>query len=375
MLTSLFGEFGPRRLPSDAPVPGAVASRVEEVDAAVDANPAASMRSHLAATRLDLGQASSMITLIDPARQWAGRVLRALSEAGGQVVERLNLRDRATLASLGVIERTRVAREAGEPLKVYQAESGSPAMAHPDDDLHHALAERSHLSAVILAGLSPHEITRLLRGLLTATRQPEWQCPWLLFILPAGASALRQRILEQDWPRDVHIAAMPESLTSPASVWNTVLTAWEAAAHAASQPSSIGPGDTPVGLIDAGSPPPPPQWLAKALASVARIDGVLGCGITDLHAGDLLAGDGADAVLADLRQLAPALCAARRAHLAAGGPGIPQPDEILVSMGGRQALLRNMARSDSLGFIALVDRLRANLPLMRHRLMDAERQP
>jgi len=98
MLTSLFGEFGPRRLPSDAPAPGAVAARVEEIDAAVDTNPAASMRSHLAATRLDLGQASSMITLIDPARQWAGRVLRALSEAGGQVVERLNLRDRATLA-------------------------------------------------------------------------------------------------------------------------------------------------------------------------------------------------------------------------------------------------------------------------------------
>lgn len=375
MLISLFGEFGPRRLPSDAPAPGASAARVDEFDAAVDTNPAASMRSHLAATRLDLGQAASMITLIDPAGQWAGRVLRALSEAGGQAVERLNLRDRATLVSLGVIERTRVPREGGEPLKVYQAESSSPAMAQLGDDLHHALAERSHLSAVILAGMSPHEITRLLRGLLTATRQPEWQCPWLLFILPAGASALRQRILEQDWPHDVHIAAMPESLTSPASVWNSVLTAWEAAAHAAHLPHPPSHSATPAGPIDASAPPSPPQWLANALASVARTEGVLGCGIADLHAGDLLADDGADSARADLRQLAPALCAARRAHLAAGGPGIPQPDEILVSMGGRQALLRSLARSDSLGFIALVDRQRANLPLMRHRLLDAERQP
>jgi arginine utilization protein RocB len=117
-----------------------------------------------------------------------------------------------------------------------------------------------------------------------------------------------------------------------------------------------------------------PQWLARVLAAVSTAEGLLACGMVDLDSGDLLATEGDAGLRQGLRQQAAALCAARRAHLAAGGPEIAAPEEILVSMGMRQALLRRLTQSDSLGFVALVDRARANLSLLRFRLNEAERQ-
>ena len=38
-----------------------------------------------------------MVTLLDPSRLWASQVVHALSDAAGQPVQRLNLRERATL--------------------------------------------------------------------------------------------------------------------------------------------------------------------------------------------------------------------------------------------------------------------------------------
>lgn len=373
MLNSLFGEFGPRRLPLDALDRQTVTATVEDSDVLVDEDISRSMRAHFASTRANLGQASSMITLLDPSGIWAPQVIRALSEAGGQGVERLNLRDRATLRTLAVIERTNVPSTSGGPLKVYHAGMRGNTVA--PDDLPNALAESSQLTAVIIGALAPHAVTGLLRNLLSATRQPEWQCPWLVFILPPGASAMRQRILEQDWPADVRIAAMSESLTGAATVWNAVLTAWEAAVHAGN-PSSANPQAAP----HRDDAPPsaaalaPPQWLSNALSSVARTEGVLACGIVDMDCGELLAFEADQRLHLELRRFAPALCAARRAHLAVGGPTVPAPEEFLVTLGARQALLRRLSHSDALGFVALVDRSRANLALMRYRLMDAERQ-
>ncbi len=363
MLASLFGEFGPRRLPTEAGQSAAVAVQIDDSDVLVDIDAAQTMRQHFGTTRSDLEQASSMITLLDPAGIWAPQVIRALSEASGQRVERLNLRERATLRTLAVIERTSVPRLAGGPLKVYHADNrSSDGLPQP---LSEALAEGSHLVAVIIGALPPHAVTVVLRNLLAATRQPEWHCPWLVFILPPGANAMRQRILEQDWPARVRTAAMSESLTGPASVWNAVLTAWEAAASASGRP---------VGTVAVAGDLAPPQWLAHALAPVANTEGVVACGIVDLDCGELLSFDADARLQPELRQLAQALCAARRAHRAAGGPEVAAPEEMLVTMGPRQGVLRPISGSETLGFVALLDRARANLPLLRYRLKDAERQ-
>jgi hypothetical protein len=375
MLFSLFGELGPRRWPSAAHAPAGtdeLALRIENTEVMVESDAAQAMRANFEATRSNLGESSSMITLVDPSGLCAPHVLRALSEAGGHRMERIHLRERGTLRSVATIERTTVSRIQAQPLKVYYADirpnDGST------DDLLNALAERSHLTAVIVGSMAPHAVTGLIRSLLSATRQPEWQCPWLVFILPPGASGLRHRILEQDWPSSVRTAAMSEALSGPASVWNAVLTAWEAAAQST---RSLGHTEARIGppqFEGEADPPNPPQWLAHLLESVARTEGVLACGIAELDRGELIAMDAHDAPTDTLQRIATSLCAARRAHLAAGGPDAVAPDELLVSMGARQALLRPLAKSSSLGFVAMIDRSRSNLALLRYRLMGAERQ-
>ena len=375
MLFSLFGELGPRRWPSASHAPAGadeLAMRVEDTDVVVESDAAQAMRANFEATRSNLGESSSMITLVDPSGLCAPHVLRALSEAGGHRMERIHLRERGTLRSVATIERTTVSRIQAPPLKVYYADIRSNDGSA--DDLLNALAERSHLTAVIVGSMAPHAVTGLIRSLLSATRQPEWQCPWLVFILPPGASGLRHRILEQDWPPSVRTAAMSEALSGPASVWNAVLTAWEAAAHSTRSLAHANPGsELPLPEGDT-APLEPPQWLAHLLESVARTEGVLACGIAELDRGELIATDARDTPADVLQQVATSLCAARRAHLAAGGPGSVAPDELLVSMGARQALLRPLAKSGSLAFVAMVDRSRSSLPLLRYRLMGAERQ-
>ena len=370
MLTSLFGELGPRRLPTELGNGEESATRVVDSDVVVGNDVAQSMRSHLAATRTDLDQASSMITLLDPSGLWAPQVIRALADASDEKVERLNLRELGTLRTRAVIERTSVRRQRAGALKVYHADTriGGPGQ----QDLANVLAEASHLTAIIVGNLAPHAVTDLLRELLLATRQPEWHCPWLVFILPPGVGALRRRILEQDWPRHVRTAAMPESLSGPASVWNAVLTAWEAAAHAPPAGQPAPPQAEPAtGQRDSASEAP--QWLTRAMLDVARLEGVHGVGIADLDAGDLMAIEAREEDRIELCRLAPALCAARRALLVAGGPHMPVPDEVLVTSGTRQALLRPMVGSEILAWIVLVDRTRAKMALLRYRMLEAER--
>ncbi|MCV4633387.1 hypothetical protein OFB83_32820, partial [Escherichia coli] len=67
-------------------------------DLFVVGSPAQAIRQHLAETRADLKTASRQITLFDPGRMWAAGVVKALSDASGQPVERLHLRRQNTLA-------------------------------------------------------------------------------------------------------------------------------------------------------------------------------------------------------------------------------------------------------------------------------------
>ncbi|WP_284620000.1 hypothetical protein [Aquabacterium humicola] len=383
MLRTLFGELAPRRMhtssigalrqPDDHEAgvdPRHPATRLDRAvsDVVVDASPATAMRAHFASSRANLDQAGAMITLLDPSGLWASQVIRALSDAAAQHVERLALRERGTLRTLAVIERTVVPRHGQTPLKVYHADIRATGLEQ--EEISNALAEGSHLTAVIIGAMQPHAVETLLRSLLSATRQAEWRCPWLVFLLPPGSSALRQRILDQDWPAHVRTAAMAESLTSAAGVWNTVLTAWEAAA-AGPQPGEE--HTTAAAPLTDADPSLQAQAVERALSLVARTDGVLACGLVNLGCGDLLANDSRADTQQVLARTAAALSAAREAHIAAVGSAEAAPEELMVTTGAHQALLRAMPQSAALGIVVLVDRQRANLALLRFRLAEAEK--
>ena len=410
MLTSLFGDLPPRRLPdaprpatgdaaADAPV-ATVRSGAPSVDVVVDDSPAEAIRAHFAAHRQDLQRASQMVTLLDPSRLWASQVLHALGDAAGQPVQRLNVRERASLRTLAVIERTLVPRRDADALRVYHADirGGASAAGVAPEEITSALAEGSQLTAVIVGAMQPHALVVLLRGLLQASHQPTWRCPHLVFILPPGAAALRQRILAQDWPAGVQVHALAEPLGSVAHVWNCVLEAWEATQRAGSQAAVPA---APAGLTGLTVPPAqaasvtatqrplavavrpaqpaarlPTVVLNRLLLPLARSEGLLACGIVDLATGDLLATQQREQPPTDLAGLAEAMCAARLAHQAVAADEAP-PDEVLVTSGPRQTLLRllpGQALNDApLGFVAVLDRQQANLPLLRFKLLDAGR--
>jgi len=406
MLSSLFGDLPPPRLPPATRAPGAPSQAPSQAglseDLLVDASPAAAMRAHFAVHRADLQQASAMVTLIDPSRLWASQVVHALAEAAGQPVQRLHLRERATLRTLATVERTLVPRRDAQPLRVYQADIRASALEFglAQDEITTALAEGSQLTAVIVGALQPHALVALLRQLLQATRQPEWRCTELVFLLPPGAAALGQRIAEQPWPAQVRTHAVAEPLTCAAQVWNTVLQAWEDtqdhsgfalplarpstappdAPHSATQPGSPAPWAAALAQGQACRPAPAvlPASLARLLLPLARSEGLLACGIVDLGRGDLLASQQGQQPGTDLAALALALCAARQAHQAVS-PGEALADEILITTGARQTLLRRLAQplgsegQQGLGFVAVLDRQQANLALLRFKLLDADR--
>jgi len=388
MLTSLFGDLTPRRLPetpsqaaaaADGAAPATtVRADTSSIDVVVDHSPTEAIRAHFAAHRQDLQRASQMVTLLDPSRLWAAQVLHALADAAGQPVQRLNVRERMSLRTLAVIERTLVPRRGAPALRVYHADirGGASAAGVAPEEITSALAEGSQLTAVIVGAMQPHALVALLRGLLQACHQPEWRCPHLVFLLPPGAAALRQRILAQDWPPGVQAHALAEPLASAASVWNCVLEAWEATqtlpAPAAAPAPPPEPPPLPV-LAAAGSGIQlPAVVLNRLLLPLARSEGLLACGIVDLHTGDLLATQQREEPATDLAALAEALCAARLAHQAVATDEAP-PEEILVTTGPRQTLLRRLPGEAPLGFVAVLDRQQANLALLRFKLLDAER--
>lgn len=377
MLKTLFGDLTPRPIEGpgygetelvfaatavlDERVPAALPHEQDPhvVDVFVAGSPAHAIREHFTTSRADLGQAPSMITLLDPSRLWAPSVVKALSDASGQPVEKLHLRERTTLRTLAVVERTAVPRRTGGPLKIYHADVRASGAEH--DEIVNALAERSHMTAVIVGALPAHAVDALLRSLLAATQQPDWHCPWIVFLLPPGASVLRHKVLSQQWPGRVRATALAETLNGASAVWNTVLTAWEACANAPTFNPSL-----PGRLIDEAT-------LGKALAALVRTEGVIASGVVDLGSGELLVHDSRDTLAFDLGARARRLTAARRVFSVQGDTG-PGSEELMVTHAGRIELLRSPpGGSGRYGTVLVLDRRLANLPLIRFKLTQAEK--
>ena len=218
MLTSLFGDLGPRdgkNKPRDfddtqpdsqggfaaTAIMESVATEVNErgqiidrhvSDLVVTGSPAQAIREHFAATRPDLDTASSMITLLDPVGVWASSVVKALSDAGGRPIERLHLREKTTLRTIAMIERTTLVRRQEDTLRIFHADVRAPGPENAEIPV--ALMERSQMTAVIIGPMQPHAIDALLASLRQATSLPTWRCPQLLFQLPPNATWIDNKV-------------------------------------------------------------------------------------------------------------------------------------------------------------------------------------
>jgi len=435
LLTSLFGDLGPaggssnaRRKDGEGPDAGFAATAILESVAAevnargqiidrhshdlvVSGSPAQAIREHFAATRADLDTATSLITLVDPAGVWAAAVIKALSDAGGRPIERLNLREQTTLRTLATIERTTLVRRHEDTLRIYHADVRVPGAENAEIPV--ALMERSHLTTVIIGPLQPHSIDALLDALHGAAMLPTWRCPNLLFMVPPNAVWIANKIGAMPWPGRLHVHVLSESMTGASSVWNAMLGLWN---HVKEQPGwdpngALLPGDGvgPVritmlpardevasgeSLFDPTQPGPAaspgtlrvtrdvldPSRAKHALASMLGLEGLLGCAVVDSTTGLVLARESRGAVHPDSPVIDMDLAAAASAQVlrthrqAARSMGMPESiEELMTSAGPRQQVIRAVARHPDLFLVALLEKHRTNLALARFQLMEVER--
>ena len=394
-------------------------------DLVVSGSPAQAIRDHFADTRADLDTATSLITLLDPAGAWAAAVIKALSDAGGRPIERLHLREHSTLRTLATIERTTLVRRHEDTLRIYHADVRAPGIENAE--IPFALMERSQMTTVIIGPMQAHAIDALLEALHAAAMLPTWRCPNLLFMLPPNAVWIANKVSAIAWPGRLHVHVLSESMTGASSVWNAMLGMWnQVKAQPGWEPANpplmgmndfpikvaelgdstalgAGPRPEPAGVVTGagalftasdtlpGSPTPAavrgtrgaldPAQARRALASMLTLDGLLGCAVVDATTGLVLAREthetreAGDARPVDMN-LAGAACAqVLRAHRqAARSMGLPEPvDEIMISAGPRQQVIRMLSRYPDLFLAALLDKQRTNLALVRFQLMEIER--
>ena len=435
MLTSLFGDLGPgsgSRRKDDgnagrggaSPGAGFAATAILESvatelnargqiidrhshDLVVTGSPAQAIREHFATTRADLDTATSMITLVDPAGVWAAAVIKALSDAGGRPIERLNLRAPTTLRTLASIERTTLVRRHEDTLRIVHADVRAPGAENAEIPV--ALMERSQLTTVIIGPLQPHSIDALLEALVSATRLPTWRCPNLLFMLPPNAVWIANKIGTVAWPGRLRVHVLSEALTGASAVWNAMLglwnqvksqPGWDADADAAAgpladvrgavhietpAPRQTRAGEHPVGLAAAlrvTREVLDPMRAKQALAGMLGLDGLLGCAVVDAGTGLVLARESREPRRAlqpempvDMDLAAAASAQVLRTHRqAARQMGLPDAvEELMTSAGPRQQVIRAVARHPELFLVALLEKHRTNLALARFQLMEAER--
>jgi hypothetical protein len=373
VLKSLFGDLVTAPPKAGGPMPEFAATAVlESTDTRVaddgrmldrhqqdlffSGSPATAMREHLANAR----QSDDVrtITLLDPTRLWAPGVVKALSDATGQPVERLHLRQQATLATTATLERTVVPRRGDASLKIYHADLRVAEGEHLA--IPFVLMERSQMAAVIVGPMVPAEVEAMLIALRRAVTEPTWQCESLLFLLPPSALWIAAKIAGLDWPARLHVEVIDEPLTGTSSVWNALLGAWDRLQTPATATADAS-------AVDARN-------IARQLRVLMATDGVLGAALADATDGDLLAGESRNGAV-DLKRaaaaLAPLLRAHRKAHDDMGLAGMLE--EFSVAAGDSHHLVRPLARRPQQFLFARIERQHANLALLRFKLAEAER--
>ncbi|MDZ7854631.1 hypothetical protein [Sphaerotilus sp.] len=404
------------------------ADRRHHDDLLVSGSPAQAMRAHFASSRKDTFLRQKLITMCDPSHMWAASVIRALADASGQPIERLSLRDQASLNLMATIERTTLPRRTDDTLKIYHAD----IQAEGDDaaEVQMALMERSDLSVVIIGPMAPSAIDDMLADLHSATLSLHWQCRNLLFMLPVGAGWMVQKIERMEWPAQVRTESMCEPLTSASAVWNRMLAHWQrlrseqALAASGAQastphalppqvhtPPSAHPGSAPMPLADTGhqtlssaaqarqstvfvAPPEvsptgkdsehapaqagrqgiQPRRALAVLDELTVLDGLIFVALVDGNTGLVKA---SPARGPDIDRAALAASEIWKTHrrtlrqLGHSRPGEPL-EEILVTAGSRYHILRTLRAHPDLFILAVLDKLRSNLAMTRYRIMEAQ---
>lgn len=379
-------------------------------DLLVHGTPAAAIRSHFDATTHERPAGQRFVTLFDPAQMWAPAMIKALSDASGQPVERLLLRDPQSRTTLAVVECTAVPRRQDETLRIYHADVQVPGAEMVA--MSSALMERSDIVAVVVGPMHPAAIDAMIEMLSSACAGPNWTCPQLLFMLPVGALWIAQKIAGTRWPRAVQVHTLSEPLTSASAVWNKLLLHWSRVrpvSEVNTEPGDFDPlalarGDGPDPAPAPASAPAPVEappaialnltplsetaaaaarrltWTpdvdkaTRAMQDLLQLDGVLVAALVDGITSMAVAGAGQGGDIDRAAQASADIMRTHRRSLRLLGHWRPSDpvDEVLVTAGSRYHVLRALNGHPDHFVLCVLDKLRCNLATTRFRIMEAQ---
>jgi predicted regulator of Ras-like GTPase activity (Roadblock/LC7/MglB family) len=113
----------------------------------------------------------------------------------------------------------------------------------------------------------------------------------------------------------------------------------------------------------------------QALASLLKLDGLIGCALVDGGTGLVMAHETRGEQSIDMELAAAAAAQVLRAQRdAARSMGLADPiDELITTAGARNVLIRALQRHAELFIVALFEKHRTNLALARFQLLEVER--
>jgi len=261
--------------------------------------------------------------------------------------------------------------------------------------------------------MQPHAIDALLASLRQSTSLPTWRCPQLLFQLPPNAAWINNKVQAMVWPERLRVHLVSEPMTGASSVWNAMLGVWnEVKLQPGWDPLAVSPilgiGDFPIKVGEIGGGMPAISARAggaaaaaavplvdgatgavahvtrgildatrgrQALASLIKLDGLIGCALVDAGTGLVLAHETRGEQSIDMELAAAAAAQVLRAQRdSARSMGLADPiDELITTAGARNVLIRALQRHAELFIVALFEKHRTNLALARFQLLEVER--
>ena len=351
-----------------------------------------------------LGRAAHRITLFDPAGCGAGEVVKRLSDASGEPLERFYLRRPQTLSTLAMVERTALPRRFAESLQISHVEVRSDSLREAATCL--ALLGRSHMAVVMLAPMAPTVLDQLLTLLHDMVQRNEWSCPNLLLLGSPPPSTLK-RLASLQWPAALNVEFGTEAVVNASSAWNAILGSWNRmkllpqrltpppavgiAASSGDAPASprraltrVTAGGSATALPPGGTTLRPARSrhildrsaMAHALETLISVRGVLGAAVVDSTSGLVLGRQhAAHGGAADLDRSALMLSEVLKAHRRTTlGSSSAQPiQEVLVTQSFALQLLRTLSLQPQIFLFVVLDRAGSNLALVRHAVAQAEK--
>jgi hypothetical protein len=162
---------------------------------------------------------------------------------------------------------------------------------------------------------------------------------------------------------------------APATAAATVASTPAAYLPSAGRPATSSPAPTtlpgarslPIGLS--------PERAAQSLAPLLGLDGLLACAVVDARSGFVIAHELRGAPTLDLTVAAGSAAQAYRTQRQmARQMGITdRVEEMITNAGNRQVVLRCVSRHPDAFIIALLDKTRSNVALVRYKVLEAER--